>query len=126
MPKKMRFQSWKDAEDAERRESVGRAVLDEALQAVILESVGPWIRSGKYRAAIIHPERSHGGIVIIQWLNGKLDRCATAYYAETWANDTLKITYDTQDGYDIADLARMVKRELNLVNERLKAEAGVK
>lgn len=121
---KMRFTSWAAAEEAERHQSGQAAILHEALRDVLVNHP-KWIKSGRYAAAIIHPESAHGGIVIVKQSRPKSEGYSSVYYAETWANDVLRLTYSGQEGYELAHLATLVKRELDLVNERLRAEAGL-
>jgi len=121
---KMRFKTWREAEEGERYQSQQAAILHEALRDVLVNRP-KWIKSGRYAAAIIHPESAHGGIVIVKQRRPKGEGYSSVHYAETWANDVLRLSYDGQEGYELAYLATLVKRELDLVNERLRAEAGL-
>jgi hypothetical protein len=87
--RKMKFESWKEAEAAYCQESKDRAILDSVVRELVIGKVD-WIQGDLIQAhrkvGVCQLDRAHGGIVIIQEYG-----FVSAKYLESWVDAVIKI-----------------------------------
>lgn len=113
MKKLRRFNSWEDAEVAERQASKERGILEDAVHALANNQV-KWMQGLGHRVGMCKLDSASGGIVIL--LEGGI---TSARYLDEWYNKVLSIPAPTvlenQKAYrrwvDLQEIAAKVKIE---------------